>query len=42
MFRIGIRGMRFRRRRYGDLKLPKLGSAASSGRCDALDAAEAH
>jgi len=42
MFCTGIRGMRFRRRWYGDLKLSKLGSVASSGRCDALDATEAH
>lgn len=38
----GIRGMCIRRRRYGDLKLPELGSVARSGRRDALDAAEAH
>lgn len=42
VFCTGIRGMRFGRRRYGDLKLPQLGSVASSGRGNALDVAEAH
>lgn len=42
VFCIGIRGMRLRRRRYGDLKLSELGSVASCGRRDPLDVAEAH
>lgn len=42
VFCAGIRGMRIRRRRYGEFKLSELGSVTSFGRRDALDAAKAH